>query len=189
VQLISNGNPWDLPSRLIQYALAPGSGDVDIAAPARHPAAGNPHSSPSRRVDPAATHPHISASVPSIVPGNPNPSRMQRWSRPFNDNRRWWARMDNDLCICCAQAQTNPTNYDEDTFFHAHEVSDVSGTLRKSYTIVLPLEISTPRIPLLPLMEDSAIDIRPEFFSTEGASVEQDVGQPALSNLGPVLIG
>src|ERR1700743_2315537 len=34
-------------------------------------------------------------------------------------------------------------------------------------------------------MEDGVVDIRPEFLGCEGAEIQQNVGQPALSNLGP----
>jgi hypothetical protein len=84
--------------------------------------------------------------------------------------------MDNDLCVCHPQAQANSTNYDEDAFFHTHEISDRSGTFKKTLYDSVALKISVSSIPLLSLVKDSAIDIRPEFFGAEGSPVEQDVG-------------
>jgi hypothetical protein len=86
--------------------------------------------------------------------------------------------MDNDLCVCCKRGKSNPAYCDQDAFFHSHKASDKSGTFEKILY----------GFPLLTLVEDSAIDIWPEFFSAEGAPVDQDIGQPPLPNLSPVLI-
>jgi hypothetical protein len=94
-------------SRRMQHRLTPGSGDEYIAPGASNPAAGNPHSTPPWRIDPASGHPDIPASIPSVVPRHPNPSGMQRWPLTFNNNG--WRRpcMNNDLCVCCACGQCN----------------------------------------------------------------------------------
>jgi hypothetical protein len=86
--------------------------------------------------------------------------------------------MDNDLRACCERGQSNPAHCDQDVFFHSHKASDNSGMFEKILYGIL----------LLTLVEDSAIDIWPEFFSPEGAPVDQDIGQPPLANLSPVLI-
>ncbi len=126
---------WKVPADEGQYALPPGSGDVDITPATGHPAAGNPNNPAPRRVDPAASHPHIPSSVPPIVARDPNPSGMQRWSWPFNNNGWWWACMNDDLRICRKHAKSNPAHGDQDAFFHSHKASNKSETFEKHIRI------------------------------------------------------
>ncbi len=69
-----------------------------------------------------ATHPYITAAIPSVVTRHPDPPCMQRWSWTFNDHCRWRPGVNNDLRVRCACGQCNRAQCDQKAFFHSHEI-------------------------------------------------------------------
>ena len=55
-------------------------------------------------------------------------------------------------------------------------------------TLLLATLVNPGSFSLVGFMEDRVVDIRPELFRCERAEIQQNVGQPALSDLRPCAI-
>src|ERR1700722_19311637 len=106
-------------------ALAPVSGDPDVAPAAGNPSPGNPDRARPRRLGPVPAYPDIPSPVPTVIAGHPDPARMQRRSRALDNDCRRRTSVNNDLRGGCTYAQANPAYCDE------QPLSDSHKTLRK----------------------------------------------------------